>query len=215
MLPIAKEGWPFIFSVSGVSALLALGKRKKAALASGLLASGLAYFFRDPVREPVWDRELVIAPADGLVAAVRYLTEFEGFSGPVYRIGIFMRLWDVHVNRAPVSGRVLKVAEIAGQKLPAHWEEAFRQNEKRYYWLERDDGQPLLLVQVAGLLARRTVNYVQAGDEVLAGDRLGMIKFGSRVEIFFPAEGAKILVREGHRIRAGETPLALWPWKGK
>ncbi len=156
-----------------------------------------------------------MSPADGTVKAVRYLPEFEGYDCPVYRIGIFMRIYDVHVNRAPVSGRVLKVAESPGEKLPAQWEEAFHRNEKRFYWIERDDGVPILVVQVAGLLARRTVSYVRAGDELLAGDRLGIIKFGSRVEVFFPAEGAKVLVREGHKVRAGETPLALVPWRGK
>ena len=183
------------------------------ALVAGGLSGAVSWFFRDPHREPVLDREVLVAPADGVVVTVRYLTEHEDFEGPVYRVGIFMRIFDVHVNRAPVSGRVLKVAEARGEKLPAQREEAFRRNEKRFYWFERDDGVPVLMVQVAGLLARRTVSYVRPGDEVLVGDRVGIIKFGSRVEVFFPAEGARILVREGHRVRAGETPLALIPWR--
>ncbi len=191
-----------------------MGARRPALLGT-TLAAALAYFFRDPAREPVWDKEILASPADGMVVTARYLPTFEGYEGPVYRVGIFMRIHDVHVNRAPVSGRVLKVAEHPGEKLPAQWEEAFQRNEKRFYWLERDDGIPILVVQVAGLLARRTVSYVRPGDEVLVGDRLGLIKFGSRVEVFFPAEGAKILVREGHRVRAGETPLALVPWRGR
>ncbi|OAQ20388.1 phosphatidylserine decarboxylase [Thermosulfurimonas dismutans] len=213
-MKIAKEGLPFVTTFLGLSGISALIGRKKAALAGGFLAAATTYFFRDPSREPVWDKEALVSPADGVVAKVRYLPEFEGFPGPVYRIGVFMRLWDVHVNRAPVSGRIVKVAEFPGEKLPAQWEEAFHRNEKRFYWLERDDGLSILIIQVAGLLARRTVSYVRAGDEVLCGDRLGMIKFGSRVEVLFPAEGARILVREGHRVRAGETPLALLSWRG-
>jgi len=212
---IAREGWPFMAVFLGCSGLSALIGRKKAALVWGGLAAAMGGFFRDPSREPVWDKEALISPADGVVARVQYLADFEGFSGPVYRVGVFMRLWDVHVNRVPVSGRILKVAEFPGEKLPAQWEDAFHRNEKRLYWMERDDGVSLLVIQIAGLLARRTVSYVRAGDEVLCGDRLGMIKFGSRVEVLFPAEGARLLVREGHRVRAGETPLALIPWRGR
>ncbi len=213
MPKIAREGLPLITTLAGLSGLSALLRRPRLSLLAGGLAGTVAWFFRDPHREPVLDREVLVSPADGVVVTVRYLAEYEDFPGPIYRVGIFMRVFDVHVNRAPVSGRVLQVAEARGEKLPAHWERAFQRNEKRFYWLERDDGLPVLMVQVAGLLARRTVSFVRPGDEVLAGDRVGLIKFGSRVEVFFPAEGARILVREGHRVRAGETPLALVPWR--
>ncbi len=213
MARIAREGVPWFLALAGLSGLSLLLRRPRLAAVSGALSSAALWFFRDPHREPVLDREVLVSPADGVVVTVRYLTEYEDFPGPVYRVGIFMRVFDVHVNRAPVSGRVLKVAEAWGEKLPAQWEKAFQCNEKRFYWLERDDGLPVLMVQVAGLLARRTVSYVRPGDEILAGDRVGLIKLGSRVEVFFPAEGARILVREGHRVRAGETPLALVPWR--
>ncbi|HFC97951.1 MAG TPA: phosphatidylserine decarboxylase family protein [Thermosulfurimonas dismutans] len=213
MIRIAREGWPWILVAGGAGGTAALLRKKYLGLAAAGVTGALVWFFRDPSREPVPDRELLISPADGVVSIVRYYPEYEGFPGPVYRVGIFMRLYDVHVNRAPVPGRILQVISSRGRKLPASWDPALEWNEKRLYWMERDDGIPILVVQVAGLLARRTVSYVRPGDEVLTGDRLGMIKFGSRVEVFFPAEGTRVLVREGHRVRAGETPLALLPWK--
>jgi len=212
---IAREGLPWFLGLAGASGLSFLLRRPRVGMLAGALSGALLWFFRDPRREPVPDREVLISPADGVVVTVRYLSEHKDFAEPVYRLGIFMRIFDVHVNRAPVSGRILQVIEARGEKLPAQWEEAFSRNEKRFYWMERDDGLPVLMVQVAGLLARRTVSYVRPGDEVLTGDRVGLIKLGSRVEIFFPAEGARILVREGHRVRAGETPLALVPWRGQ
>ncbi|QJA06627.1 phosphatidylserine decarboxylase [Thermosulfurimonas marina] len=212
---IVREGWPWVLLPALAGGAAALSGRRREAGLLGVLSGLSAWFFRDPPREPVWDRELLVSPADGKVALVRYLTEFEEFPGPVYRVGIFMRLHDVHVNRSPVSGRVRHIRWQKGGKLPALWEEAFSGNEKRYFLLERDDGVPVLVVQVAGALARRTVSFLRPGDEVLAGDRLGMIKLGSRVELFFPAEGTRLLVREGHRVRAGESPLALLPWRGR
>ncbi|RUM88294.1 MAG: phosphatidylserine decarboxylase family protein [Thermodesulfatator sp.] len=211
---IVREGWPWIVLPALAGTAAAASGRKRGAGLCGLFSGLALWFFRDPYREPVWDRELLISPADGEVALVRYLAELEDFPGPVYRVGILMRLQDVHVNRSPVSGRVRHIRWQKGEKWPAFWERALARNEKRYFFLERDDGLPVLVVQVAGILARRTVSFLRPGDEVLAGDRLGMIKLGSRVELFFPAEGARLLVREGHRVRAGETPLALLPWRG-
>jgi phosphatidylserine decarboxylase len=122
-----------------------------------------------------------------------------------------MRLWDVHVNRSPIQGRVINTIYLKGEKKPVFSDSAFQRNEKQVYLIERDDGVPVWVVQVAGLVARRIKSFVLPGDELVAGDIIGLIKFSSRVEVFFPAVNAEILVKEGHKVFAGETPIARLP----
>ncbi len=211
---IVKEGLPYVAVPGILGALLGHFTQKKPVLYAGLgISAAMAYFFRDPDRYPPFDREVILAPADGKIVSIRREKEERFLETEVYRLGIFMSLFDVHVNRSPVTGRVLEIVHEPGKFLPADKEEAFRENEKRYYLLERLDGVPLLVVQVAGLIARRTVPFVKKGDEVLACERLGMIRFGSRVEVLIPAEKVRLLVNMGHRVRAGESPLALLPWQ--
>ncbi len=213
---INKEGLPFILAPGLLGAIVGHFSKNKKILYGGLGAAlAFAWFFRDPDRYPPFDRELIIAPADGRVVTIRRTKEERFIEGEAYQIGIFMNLFDVHVNRAPVTGRVLDMWFEPGRFLPADRTDAFEKNEKRYYALERLDGVPILMVQVAGLMARRTVPFVKKGDEILASERIGLIKFGSRVEIFIPAEEARLLVNVGHRVRAGESPLALYPWQKK
>ncbi len=213
LIGINKEGYPFVFGPAALAAVLGHFRRKKAALFSLGASLACAYFFRDPDRYPPYDRELIVSPADGKVISIRRLREERWLDTEVYRISIFMSLFDVHVNRAPVTGRVTEIVHEPGQYLPADRPEATDKNEKCYYVLERLDGLRLLTIQVAGLVARRTVPFVRAGDEVLAGERLGMIRFGSRLEVLVPTEGTKLLVNIGHRVRAGETALFWHPWQ--
>ncbi|MEZ0344624.1 MAG: phosphatidylserine decarboxylase [Caldimicrobium sp.] len=210
---IHPEGKPYITIPLLASGLAALFKKPKTSLffLSGALA--LAYFFRNPRREPLLDPELVISPADGKVVICQVEEKKELFEGPLYRIGIFMRLWDVHINRSPVSGKVLKVVHERGGHLPVFHNEAFEKNEKIYYLFEREDGTPFWVVQIAGLFARRAKNFVLPGDDLVAGDPIGIIKFSSRVELFFPYDGGELFVKEGQRVFAGETVLAKVPLK--
>ena len=127
-----------------------------------------------------------------------------------WQIGIFMSVLDVHVNRAPVSGTLEAIEHRPGAFLRAYEAEAITRNERRYYYLLREDGKRLLMVQVAGAIARRTVPFVAAGEAFQRGERLGMIRFGSRVELYLPLE-AEPLVALGHKVHAGETPLAVLP----
>ena len=211
---IAKDGLPYAVAPGVLGAVIGHLTKKKSLLWAGLGLSGLmAYFFRDPDRYPPFDREIILAPADGKIVTIRREKEERFLETEVYRIGIFMNLFDVHVNRAPVTGRVLKIEHEPGAFKPANQDQAYQKNEKRYYLIERLDGIPILVVQVAGLLARRTVPFIREGDEVLACERLGMIRFGSRVDVLVPAEELRLLVNMGHRVRAGESPLALLPWK--
>ncbi len=213
---INKEGLPYVFGPGLLGAVVGHFTKRKDLLYGGLLASlACAWFFRDPDRYPPFDRELVISPADGRIVAIKKVKEEKFLEQEAYQIGIFMNVFDVHVNRAPVTGRIVKTWHEPGKFLPADKDEAFEQNEKRYFAIERLDGTPLLVVQVAGLLARRTVPFVREGDEVLASERIGMIKFGSRVDIFIPEDKARVLVNMGHKVRAGESPLVLYPWQKK
>ncbi len=210
---IHPEGRPYIIVpliASGISALLRKPKTSLFFL-SGALA--FAYFFRNPKREPLLDPELVISPADGKVVLCRVEEKRDLFEGPLYRIGIFMRIWDVHINRSPVSGKILKVVHEHGRNLSVFHKEAFERNEKIYYLIEREDGTPFWVVQIAGLLARRAKNFVLPGDDIVAGDPIGIIKFSSRVELFFPYDGGELFVKEGQKVFAGETVLAKVPLK--
>jgi len=208
---IHPEGRPYVLGSLLASGLTFLLKRPKLSLffLGGALAN--AFFFRNPRREPLLEPELVISPADGKIILLRVEERPEWYPGPLYRIGIFMRLWDVHINRSPISGKVLRVVHEVGEKNPVFKEEALERNEKIFYLLEREDGWPFWVVQIAGLIARRAKNFVLPGDEVVTGDPIGIIKFSSRVELFFPFERAEVFVKEGQRVFAGETVLAKIP----
>jgi len=211
---INKVGLPYTLAPGILGALVGHFTKNKKLLYTGLGVSlAMGWFFRDPDRYPPFDREIIVSPADGKIVSIKKVKEERYLEREAYQIGIFMNLFDVHVNRSPVTGRVLDTWYEPGRFLPADREEAFEKNEKRYYLLERLDGLPLLVVQVAGLVARRIVPFIQKGDEIIVSERLGLIKFGSRVELFLPAEEARLLVNLGHRVRAGESPLALYPWQ--
>ncbi len=212
-LGINRQGLPFVLGPAALAAVLGHFRRKRSALWALGFAGACAYFFRDPDRYPPYDRELVVSPADGKIISIRRLAEDEWLNTDVYQISIFMSLFDVHVNRAPVSGKIIEIIHKPGCFLPANRSEAAKENERCLYLMERLDGLRLLTVQVAGLIARRTVPFVQPGEEVLAGERIGMIRFGSRLEVLVPAEDSKILVNIGHRVKAGETPLLWHPWR--
>lgn len=210
---IHKEGknWvlvPLLFSLSS----FLLNKNKLALL--GLAVSSFnAYFFRNPKREGVLHSELILSPADGKVVVCELEERPEWYPGYLWRIGIFMRLWDVHINRAPVTSKVLKVQYLKGEKNPVFKEKAFIKNEKQIYLLEREDGVPFWLVQVAGVIARRIKSFVLPGDDLIAGEPIGIIKFGSRVELFFPAEETEVYIKKGHKLLAGETVIGKIPLK--
>lgn len=208
---IHKEGknWilaPLIFSLGSL-----LLKKKKFALLGLALGSLNAYFFRNPKREGVLYPDLILSPADGKVVTCELEERPEWYSGYLWRIGIFMRLWDVHINRAPITSKVLKIKYLKGEKNPIFKDKAFLLNEKQIYLLEREDGVPFWLIQVAGMIARRIKSFVSPGEDLIAGEPIGIIKFGSRVEIFFPAEGAEVYVKKGHKLLAGETVIGRIP----
>jgi phosphatidylserine decarboxylase len=167
---------------------------------------GLLFFMRDPPRTPPAEEGIYLAPADGRVVAIDRLDEPTFVGAPTLRVAIFLSLFDVHVNRAPASGTVRKVRHVPGRFLQAFREEASRVNEFNDIGLE-EGAQRILVKQIAGILARRIVCTVSEGDRVHAGDRVGMIKFGSRTEVFLPPD-SQVEVKLGEAVRGGLTILA-------
>ena len=172
-----------------------------------ILAAFFAFFFRDPERLTPTGDDAVIAPADGRILVAGAATAEGAPPGAWQQISIFLSPMDVHVNRIPVSGRVTKVAYNAGRFLPAYRHDAGSANERSEIWIDHD-GQTVVARQVVGILARRVVCRVQTGAEVRAGERFGIMKFGSRMDIFVPPT-AKIIVRVGDMVRGGETVIAV------
>ena len=178
------------------------------------LAAWIAAFFRDPVRTTPTGDGLVIAPADGMVTMIATVPpprELVGEGGvadePVIRVSIFMSVFDVHINRAPIAGTIAKVVYIAGKFLNADLDKASEDNERQHVLVEAEDGTKVAFTQIAGLVARRIVPWIKVGDRVLAGQRVGLIRFGSRVDVYLPV-GTSSQVLLGQRTIAGETIVA-------
>lgn len=209
LIPIHRAGWPFI-AVFFVAAVL-LGLLWKPLFWLGLVATAwCAYFFRDPVRMTPDDPALVVSPADGLVVTTAARVpppELELGDRPLPCVGIFMNVFDVHVNRTPVIGRVVRRAYHPGSFLNASLDKASDENERQSFKIMTRSGSLIGLVQIAGLVARRIVAFVDEGAELMAGERVGLIRFGSRCDVYLP-EGTEPLVLVGQRAIAGETVLA-------
>ena len=171
----------------------------------------VAAFFRDPIRTTPKGEGLIVAPADGLVTMITSVPpprELQGEGGlapePVTRVSIFMSVFDVHINRTPIAGEIKRVVYIAGKFLNADLDKASEDNERQHFLVEGRDGVRIGFTQIAGLVARRIVPWVKAGDFVSTGQRVGLIRFGSRVDVYLPA-GTTPQVILGQRTIAGET----------
>jgi phosphatidylserine decarboxylase len=177
------------------------------------LAAWVAIFFRDPIRVTPQGDDLIVAPADGLVTMIERVpvpVEMAGPGGlgdtPLVRISIFMSVFDVHVNRTPIAGTIRSVVYISGKFLNADLDKASEENERQHILVEGFDGRRIGFTQIAGLVARRIVPFVKPGDIVAAGQRVGLIRFGSRVDVYLP-DGIEPQVALGQRSIAGETVL--------
>ncbi|HET7005135.1 MAG TPA: phosphatidylserine decarboxylase family protein [Candidatus Binatia bacterium] len=201
---IAKEGWPLILSVSALALLALLFGWKVIGVVFVLLTAGVAAFFRDPERIIPTGDELVVSPADGRVVAIAPVEAGALFADAMTRISIFLSPLDVHINRAPVAGRVSDVRYQAGKFLPAFKAEASDSNEQNALHIVDERERNWGVVQVAGILARRIVCRAKAGDMLSRGERFGLIMFGSRTDIYLP-QGCRVEATEGQRVRGGET----------
>ncbi|WP_422382991.1 phosphatidylserine decarboxylase [Roseibium album] len=208
MVPIHREGWPFI-AISLVATLV-VGWFIDPLFWIGLLLTGwICYFFRDPKRVTPVGEGLVISPADGVVSLLGHAlppAELELGTEPLMRVSIFMNVFNCHVNRAPVGGSISRVAYRAGKFLNAELDKASDDNERNGLVIEMG-GTRIGVVQIAGLVARRIVCFVREGESISAGERFGLIRFGSRLDVYFPAD-TQPKVSIGQTMIAGETVLA-------
>jgi phosphatidylserine decarboxylase len=206
--PVAAEGYPFIALfgfVTLVFALLGWGLLTVLLLALTLFS---VYFFRNPERAVPTEPDAVVAPADGQVIFVGEVMEDRCFQGAAVKVSIFMSDFNVHVNRAPVTGKIVEKFYNKGEFFNASLDKASLQNEQAGLLLETAEGRRLLVVQIAGLIARRIVTYPELGDTVERGRRYGLIRFGSRVDVYLPP-GTEVNVAIGDRTVAGESILAF------
>ena len=211
LVPIAREGRPFIL-IFAVATVLLWFWIPGLAIPGAILTLWCVYFFRDPNRVTPTRPGLVISQADGRVVAVgpapwpKELEMGDDVPMPV-RIGVFMDVFDCHVNRNPIDGKIVKLAYVPGAFVNASLDKASEENERQIVLMEGRESQPVAYVQIAGLVARRIVCKLTEGQTVMAGERMGLIRFGSRVDVYLPNGSAPFVV-EGHRCVAGETVLA-------
>jgi phosphatidylserine decarboxylase len=203
---IDRAGIPFVGGAVGVAVLALALAGIPAAAPFAVLAGFFAFFFRDPDRLSPTDGRIVLAPADGRVLVAGAAEPGVAPVGDWVQVSIFLSPLDVHVNRVPVSGRVSRVEYRPGRFLPAYHPRAASDNERSEVWVEHN-GQTVVFRQVVGVLARRVVCRLATGTRVDAGDRFGIMKFGSRMDLFLPAT-AVLRVSPGDRVRGGETVLA-------
>ena len=210
-IPVAKEGFPFIALAVLLTLVAALLAWPKTAFVLSLVTLFVVYFFRDPERIiAAHDDKTIICPADGRVIGVDRLDECPFIAGKTMRISVFMNVFNVHVNRAACTGRVEKVLHKPGMFFAADDKKAALENESCATVLRLPSGQEVAMVQIAGLIARRIVCWLQKGDEIKAGERFGLIRFGSRVDVYLP-DDSQVKVFPGRKVKAGETVLAFLP----
>jgi len=209
--PVHRAGLPFI---AGGLGLAVVGRRNRWLRAAGLTAAAACGgFFRHPPRVPPTRPGVVVAPADGtitLIDAVVPPTELNLPTAPMTRVSIFLSVFDAHVQRAPVAGEVVTIKYRPGKFLSADKEDASADNERNSVWIRTPEGIDVVAVQIAGMIARRIVCSTKVGDKLALGQTYGLIRFGSRLDTYFP-EGANVLVEPGQRAVAGETVLAELP----
>ncbi len=205
---MAREGVPFIGMAALATVVLAVLQMPWPAAAAFAATAFCLYFFRDPERIVPHGPDLIVSPADGKVIQVAEGEEDPYFGpGRRLRISIFMNVFDCHVNRSPIAGRVVDMAYFQGRFMPADRARAMAENERCAMLLEDDKGRRITVVQVAGLIARRIVCLAQVGDGLERGQRYGMIRFGSRLDLYLPA-GSNAAVRPGDRVTAGQSTIA-------
>lgn len=223
---IAPEGWVILAPWLAAMALLGGGAwwlggwwATPVIVAAGLLAFWGVWFFRDPARVPQADADAVISPADGVVVKIDRAAPPEEVRSAmpdgtgtheVERVAIFLSLLNVHVNRTPIAGTVLATAHRPGAFLKASLDKCSEVNERSAAVVRDDSGRVVVFVQIAGMIAKRIVNHLRPGQRVVAGERFGLIRFGSRAEIYFP-RGSTVGVRVGDKVVAGRTVLGRLP----
>lgn len=205
-IPVAKEGYPFIGYAAFCTLILALLGLPVATIISFIVTTFVLCFFRDPERFTPPGEDALVSPADGKVIGVETIQENGFIEGKVLKISIFMNVFNVHVNRIPINGTVEKIVYKPGKFYSADSAKGGLENEYCAAIIRTPQGKSLAFVQIAGLIARRIVCWLEPGDEVIRGRRFGLIRFGSRVDLYLPTE-TNVIIKEGDKVRAGETVL--------
>jgi len=210
-LGIAREGFPFAGIGLAMTLLFLFLGLVPLTIVAGAFTLFVLYFFRDPDRKTEVQEKAVLTPADGRVLGAWTLGSGENPLGTrALKVSVFMSLFNVHVNRIPVGGRIAKITYRPGAFFSANLDKASEKNEQNAIFLETQGGRQIVFVQIAGLIARRIACWVREGEEVKAGQRFGLIRFGSRVDVYLP-EGSRVAVRPGDNVKAGKTILGYLP----
>ncbi|MFH1216018.1 MAG: phosphatidylserine decarboxylase family protein [Pseudomonadota bacterium] len=205
-IPVAREGYPFITIAAFVTITFALLDYDTVAFCVMAITIFVLYFFRDPDRITPEAEDVLVAPADGKVILVEKVFDDKFVNEHVYKISIFMNIFNVHVNRSPFPGKVESVSYSPGRFYSANTERGALENEYGAVTMTTTSGYRFAVVQVAGLIARRIVCWAEKGDALKRGERFGLIRFGSRVDLYLPQE-TQVEVRVGQKVKAGETVL--------
>jgi len=213
--PIVKEGWPFIIGtplillgVALVSFFMSWAVATFAFVILSVIALAfMVYFFRDPERESNQEPGVVLSGADGKVRSIERLESHPSMDGPVTRISVYLSPMDVHVNRCPIGGNVSKTEYIPGKHLLTASNKSSEWNEHSSILIEQD-GLQCVVHQIVGPLVRRVIYWLSEGQSISRGERLGLMKFGSRMDVYLPADQVHVLVKDGDRVQAGLSPIA-------
>lgn len=209
-IPIHPQGWPFIAGAAAVNVALFLWLGWWGLIAT-LVTLWVIAFFRDPDRKPPGGEGLILSPADGVllpIVSAALPGELNLGPAPRTRLSIFMNVFDIHVNRIPESGTIQDLRYRTGKFINASFDKASEHNERMTILLRLFGGAELVVVQIAGLVARRIFCALKVGQVVTRGERFGLIRFGSRLDVYLP-QGTRVLAQQGQRVRAGETVLAV------
>lgn len=210
-LMIAREGFPFIALGIAICILFASLDLEAAAVIMGALSLFTICFFRDPHRQKDVPENTVLAPADGKILSIQSLEDSDNFlEEPAVKVSIFMSIFNVHVNRVPTAGRISEINYHPGRFFSANLDKASMENERNRITLLTRGKSRIVFVQIAGLIARRISCWIREGDEVKAGQRFGLIRFGSRLDIYLP-RSIRFIASKGQRVKAGETILGYLP----
>ncbi|MFC1580115.1 phosphatidylserine decarboxylase family protein [Thermodesulfobacteriota bacterium] len=210
-LPIAREGLPFIVAGCILTALFYVLGLTPVTILFALLTLFTIWFFRDPERESHADEKAVLTPADGRCLGSQVLENTDNPLGePALLISIFMNVFNVHVNRIPATGNISEITYHKGKFFSADLDKASKENENNRILLQTDTGHKIAFVQIAGLIARRIACWIQEGDRVNAGQRFGLIRFGSRLDVYLPKD-SRLSITAGTKVKAGVTILGYLP----
>jgi phosphatidylserine decarboxylase len=204
--PVAKAGYPFIFAAVFTTAVFALLGLTISSLLGLLVTFSICLFFRDPDRVIPAEQNTIVSPADGKILFAGHIEKSPYFDEPCIKVSIFMSVFNVHINRVPHEGIVNNIVYSPGKFFNAGFDKASKDNERNAVVLETLDGKIICFVQIAGLIARRIICNIQPGDHVRRGQRMGLICFGSRVDVYLPAESL-LSVSKGDKVKGGRTVL--------